>query len=220
MNTKTLIYLLTYLYTTKCDTKKRVTGVVEQQIIRNLEKQKAEIYSQINSAIEDTIQTLEKANDSDAKEGITHMKDLMEHIKKFSGTDLNMEDSAHNASKGCFLSDESLFQTKPENNTDSHKTESRRTEKAEYGYGKIKNAIAISGRGGRRDLHKLGSGKVDSKKKKVNLVAKIALQKKLDAWKAQRELEKKKVEEYNAWMQIIEKNKNMTDNMPKAMSTY
>lgn len=55
--------------------------------IKELEKQKNDLYTEINKAIDESITALNKSNDTDALTGINYIKDLKKQMKEFNDTE-------------------------------------------------------------------------------------------------------------------------------------
>lgn len=55
--------------------------------IRELEKQKGDLYKEIDKAIEESIVALNKSNDRDANVGVNYIKDLKNQMKELNDTD-------------------------------------------------------------------------------------------------------------------------------------
>ncbi|CAH0718642.1 unnamed protein product, partial [Brenthis ino] len=58
--------------------------------IEELEKEKNDLFKQINEAIGDSVKSLQKANDSDSLIGLKYMKDLKEHMIRVNVTATNI----------------------------------------------------------------------------------------------------------------------------------
>lgn len=72
-----------------------VTATVnnENKSVRELEKEKNDLLKQINDAIDDSVKTLQKINDSDSLIGLKYMHDLKEHMKKVNETTMYINDA-------------------------------------------------------------------------------------------------------------------------------
>lgn len=61
------------------------------QKIDQLEKEKSDLYKQINKAIDDSVVLLEHTNDTEAKLGINFMNDLKDQLRHINGSDINVD---------------------------------------------------------------------------------------------------------------------------------
>ncbi|XP_069363419.1 uncharacterized protein [Maniola hyperantus] len=59
--------------------------------IEELEKQKSDLFKQINIAIDQSVQSLIQANDTEATLGLEYLRDLKQHIKELNETENNKE---------------------------------------------------------------------------------------------------------------------------------
>ncbi|PZC71327.1 hypothetical protein B5X24_HaOG213608 [Helicoverpa armigera] len=224
-NMKTSLYLtLVYaLSIARCATiSPQTPNKDEQQKIEQLEKERSAIYTQINAAIEDTIKTLEKSNDSDARDGINYMRDLLKQITEFNGTELvDAADLASNATEDTSDLQE-LADLKTEDHEDLNSQNSTTVQaksgrrKGRYkntGYEHIKKNILSFGRfqgmfgGG-------AGGVIVSKKKQERMKNLIEVQAKLDAWMAAREKERERIRKYKAGLAATQRVQIITENCP------
>lgn len=60
--------------------------------VEELEKEKKYLFKQINVAIDESVKSLQKANDSGSLVGLKYMQDLREHMKKVDETEINDTD--------------------------------------------------------------------------------------------------------------------------------
>lgn len=160
--------------------------------IRELEREKGEIFLQINEAIEDTINSLVKCNDSDANSGIGYMKDLKTQVAQFNGTELKPASKEnYNSTEDTSGTNEYIISNLKE--LRKVKIGRRRAPKnSRTGYERIKEAILNFG------SLQYGAQGIVSKKKQDRIANAIALQKTLDAWMEKREIEKRKIAAYKA----------------------
>lgn len=170
----------------------------EAKKVQELEKEKSVIYNQLNEAVADTIQTLEKSNDSDAKQGITYMHELLALVDSFNGTELGQ--TACNGSKEC----EKLLQTNL--SKDGRRLAKPQSKMLNKGFDHIKHAIVKTG------IFKTEDELAKIKEEKVKKMLK--LQKKLDVWLQLREAEKQKIKMYKA-RQVTDRYDTVTEDCPR-----
>ncbi|XP_047541169.1 uncharacterized protein LOC125074034 [Vanessa atalanta] len=66
--------------------------------IQELEKEKNDLFKRINEAIEESIKSLQKSNETDALLGLKYMSDLKEHLKEANETIVDVNENRINVS--------------------------------------------------------------------------------------------------------------------------
>ncbi|KAJ8706180.1 hypothetical protein PYW07_010957 [Mythimna separata] len=207
MKTSLLIVILHIICAIKCA---NITIGAEIEVndklprLQDLEKQKTEIYNRLNEAINDTINTLNKSNDIDARQGVTYMQELMALIDSFNGTELAQ---AHTVCNGTDCTNETTVLKTPSivNITKDGRRRDKDGNPKISGFDHIKQAIIKTGALKKKE-------DVDQKKeeKVQNL---IVLQAKLDKWLKIREIEKQKIKQYRL-RQISHRHQTITEECP------
>lgn len=195
MKTILLIVLIHTICTIECAnlTIGDIVQENETNLIQKLEKEKTEIYNELNEAVEDTIKTLEKTNDSDARQGITLMKDLMALIGDFNDTKLAKSQPVCDGT-------ECTNKTTVLNSRDSliFSSDGRRSHMQNHNsYDFVKSGIMKSG------IFKKTDELNKNKDEKVQNM--MVLEEKLGQWLKMREAERKKIKQYRE-RHNIEKN--------------
>ncbi|KAJ8707915.1 hypothetical protein PYW08_010281 [Mythimna loreyi] len=168
--------------------------------IEDLEKQKTEIYNQINDAVNDTIKTLKNSNDSDAKQGIAYMQELIALIHNFSDAEFAKPNTVCNGSD-CTIKTIELKTPKSLNiSVNGTRRAGRNT-----GHDHIKQAIIKSG------VFKKSDDIEKARNEKVQNL--LVLQGKLDKWLKIREVEKQKIKQYKL-RQISHRHQTLTEECP------
>ena len=181
---------------------------IESQQVQELEKEKSAIYNQLNDAVADTILTLEKSNDSDAKQGITYMHELLALVDSLNGTALAPHATC-NGSTEC--TNETLLQTTNDSNLSKDGRRQALPKKVKLrsgnrGYDHIKYAIMNSG------IFK--SEDELAKAKELKLLKMAKLQKKLADWLKLREAEKERIKQNRA-RQYGNRHDTVTEECPR-----
>uniref|UniRef100_A0A2A4JCJ2 Uncharacterized protein n=1 Tax=Heliothis virescens TaxID=7102 RepID=A0A2A4JCJ2_HELVI len=220
MKRSVYIILVYALSVAKCAIIPKSPNEDEQQKIEELERARSAIYNEINTAIEDTIKTLEKSNDSDARDGINYMRDLLKQITEFNGTELvDAADLAANSTEDTSdlqeltnLKTDFLEDLTPTNNSTPLLAQSgRRKGHKATGYEHIKKNILSFGK-----FSSLvgGAGAIVSKKKQERMKNLLEVQAKLDAWMLEREKERERIRKYKAGLAATQRAEIITENCP------
>lgn len=94
MFARTLVFLISIVCVVKGEDDETRTRKIEE-----LEKEKSDLFKQINTAIDDSVKSLLKANDTEANLGLQYMRDLKKHIKELNGTDVQTNEGVNVDSK-------------------------------------------------------------------------------------------------------------------------
>lgn len=62
----------------------------QEQVLKELEDNKQQMYQEISAAIDSSIDALNKTNDADAHEGIRYMQELKKYLAEFNATELGI----------------------------------------------------------------------------------------------------------------------------------
>lgn len=141
--------------------------------IKQLESEKGELYKQINKAIDDSVLLLENTNDTEAKLGISYMKDLKQQIKEINGTGIKITSDVDDEDGDGDKRIERRFVHQQPN-------------KIRLTYNKIPALFA-------------SKNKSTFYKKEDNIY--IEMKKKIDDWLLQKRLEKQKILDYKMKME-------------------
>lgn len=77
--------------------------------IEELEKEKNDLFKQINEAIDDSVKSLQKSNDSDTIIGLKYMNDLKEHMKRVNETVTNINRTVEDETFADYLENRRKF---------------------------------------------------------------------------------------------------------------
>lgn len=206
-----LIVLMQGICEIKCASLKVAAEVEGNQTkqIQDLQKEKVVIYNQLNDAVEDTIKTLEKSNDSDAKQGIMFMQELLALVDKFNATELVLAQVCNN-SKECnsrttlsITANSSMLIE--DGRRQDHPARKTKDKYKPGGYDHVKYGIMATGMFKNDDeINKVRDEKVR------NL---LVLQTKLDKWLKLREVEKQKIKQYRL-RQVSQRLESVTEECP------
>ncbi|KAH9635766.1 hypothetical protein HF086_010991 [Spodoptera exigua] len=199
------IVILYTIYITKCAEITKVDKEATEKKIEELETLKGKIYAQINEAVDDTIKFLEKSNETEAKQGIAYMNELLQLVQEFNGTELMTEtDIIYNSTQDNSINE--ILSSK--NLNDIFKVLSGRRKGKPTGFEHIKEALLKY-----KDSSKGWVGGM-SKKKQETLKNLIDIQDKLNDWMKKREIDKARIRAYKARLQARTRVEVITENCP------
>lgn len=177
-----------------------ITDADKKQEIQELERQKDEIYVQINVAIDDTIQILEKNNDSYSREGIAYLQELKLQIADYNSTDFADYEGENNSS--AYMNDLNQTSDLKTDNSSIVFNNRRRgySNKQRNGFEKVKKAIVSM------SDFKVFDPNAESEKKQERIANALMLQKQLDVWMEKRNAEQRVIAQYKSRLPIAIRN--------------
>jgi hypothetical protein len=156
---------------------------VKGNLIDELEKQKSELYKQINKEIDDSVTILRNINDTDSLLTMENMKDLKNQIKILNGTDKDGNVVDDKTEIGEFLEDLNYDWKKTRNSSDVRRSN-------------LGAILSSKNKDIKLDLHEVAMLLKQRGKKVLNKEMQnqynAVMQKKLESWMHQREIAKEK----------------------------
>lgn len=160
---------------------------ITKQQIEDLEKQKGDLYIQINKAIDESVNALKLSNDSDSVLTLNHMRELKEQIKELNATEDSERDAKFDEIENGTISE-------AENDNNVKLNETRRL---------IKNAIVSSrNKNIKLDLAEIVAllkkrgDKINEKPDEEKILQQAKIQKRIELWILEKQKEREKIKKY------------------------
>lgn len=171
--------------------------------IKDLERQRNNLYEEINKAIDDSIMTLSKSNDTDAVTGVNYIKDLKKQIKELNDTEdtanviYNIHDKRINTSD--LGADKTIFSYKMENGSFVYPRRNMRTKHNKKGTPIERTSVDLGERylsQAQKELERLLNKGLTGEKLKKRLERRERIKEQLEEWIMMKDRENKKIKEY------------------------